>query len=224
MPDKSVTSGNGLNPDAGMPMPHWGQLTIERNVDAELTILRHSGISAFIYDCSMSYIARIRPSAAVYGRAGCTTFHYMQFGRALSIPFTTTNNSRFKYRNIGLSGIQSVRYRNEQRIPMPEPVRFWNKGTQSGAGMLRYRSEIQDAGMPMPSYGREATHLNSLIYIAEAAPAWGRVVAGGVLQLFFGHEAGKVRHRGLVTWHLSVTWQRCHFPILSIIIKKLNWP
>jgi len=45
---------------------------------------------------------------------------------------------------------------------MPEPFRYRNKGTQSGTGMLRYRTEMQDAGMPkpaastsmpMPSYG-----------------------------------------------------------------------
>ncbi len=39
----------------------------------------------------------------------------VQFGRALGFPFTT-NNSFFKGRNVGLSGIQSVRYRNEQRF------------------------------------------------------------------------------------------------------------
>ncbi len=32
------------------------------------------------------------------------------------------------------------------KIPMPEPVRYWNKGAQSGTGMLWYRTEIQDAG------------------------------------------------------------------------------
>ncbi len=39
-----------------------------------------------------------------------------------------------------------------KKIPMPEPVRYRNKATQSGTGILRYRTEIQDAGMPMPSY------------------------------------------------------------------------
>ncbi len=34
-----------------------------------------------------------------------------------------------------------------------KPVRYRNRGTQSGTGVLRYRTEIQDAGMPMPSYG-----------------------------------------------------------------------
>ncbi len=169
-----------------------------------------------IFQCH-TYIARIRPSAAVYGRAGCITFHYLQLRRALGIPFTITNNSCFKCRNVGLSGIQSVRYRNEQTIPMSEPVRYQNKWTQSGTGMLRYRSEIQDADAQLCSWGYP-------FKFAEAAPAWGRVVARGVLQLLLGHEAGKVRHRGLVTWqrrHLSVTWQGCHFPILGIIRKKL---
>jgi hypothetical protein len=41
----------------------------------------------------------------------------------------------------------------------PEPIRYRNKGTQFGTGMLRYRTERPDAGMlmpaasaPMPSY------------------------------------------------------------------------
>jgi hypothetical protein len=34
---------------------------------------------------------------------------------------------------------------------MPEPFRYMNKGTQSGTGMRRYRTEIQGAGMPMPA-------------------------------------------------------------------------
>jgi hypothetical protein len=34
---------------------------------------------------------------------------------------------------------------------MMEPVRYRIKGTQSGIGMLRYRTEIQDAGIPMPA-------------------------------------------------------------------------
>ncbi len=66
------------------------------------------------------YIARITPSAAVYRRAGCITFHYstcsVDVHWVMGIPFTTTNNSFFKCRNVRLSGIQSVRYRNEQKF------------------------------------------------------------------------------------------------------------
>jgi hypothetical protein len=33
---------------------------------------------------------------------------------------------------------------------MPEPVRFRNKGTQSGTRMVWYQTEMSDAGMMMP--------------------------------------------------------------------------
>ena len=65
-----------------MPMPR--ELTTGRNADAGLTFLRHSGIYIRFF---------IITSVAVYGRAGCITFLYLQFGRALGIPFTTTNTS-----------------------------------------------------------------------------------------------------------------------------------
>jgi hypothetical protein len=39
-------------------------------------------------------IARITLSTVVYGRAGCITFYYLQFGHALGIRFATTNTSR----------------------------------------------------------------------------------------------------------------------------------
>jgi hypothetical protein len=34
---------------------------------------------------------------------------------------------------------------------MPEPVLYRNKKTQSGIFMVRYRTEMTDAGMPMPA-------------------------------------------------------------------------
>ncbi len=39
----------------------------------------------------------------------------------------------------------------KREMPMPEPVRYLNKETQSGTRMRRYRTVIQDAGMPMPA-------------------------------------------------------------------------
>ncbi len=92
-------------------------------------------------------MARITPSAAVYVHAGCITFHYLQFGLALGIPLATTNKSFFKCRNVGLSGIQSVRYRNEQKF------RCWN---HSGTG-IRIPSPVPECpvtGMRyrMPAY------------------------------------------------------------------------
>jgi hypothetical protein len=43
----------------------------------------------------------------------------------------------------------TVRYRNEKEISMPESARYGNKVTQSGTGMLRYRTEMMDAGIAM---------------------------------------------------------------------------
>jgi hypothetical protein len=40
-----------------------------------------------------------------------------------------------------------------KEVLMLEPVRYRNKETQSGTGMLRYLTEMMNAGMPMPSYG-----------------------------------------------------------------------
>ncbi len=37
-------------------------------------------------------------------------------------------------------------------MPIPEQVRYRNKGTQFGTGMFRYRTERQDAGLPIHSY------------------------------------------------------------------------
>jgi hypothetical protein len=34
---------------------------------------------------------------------------------------------------------------------MPEPIRYRNKTMQSGIFLLRYRTEMTDAGMPMPA-------------------------------------------------------------------------
>jgi hypothetical protein len=44
------------------------------------------------------------------------------------------------------------------------PLRYWNQETQSNTGMLKYRTDMMNAGMPMPvasasmpmpSYGKE---------------------------------------------------------------------
>jgi hypothetical protein len=82
------------------------------------------------------HIARITPSAAFYGSAGCITFHYLQFGRELGIPFTTTTNSFFKCRNVGLSGIQSGRFRNEQKF------RCRNQSGTGIRGPVDYRNAL----------------------------------------------------------------------------------
>ncbi len=88
--------------------------------------------------------ARITQLADVYGRSGCITFHYLQFERALGIPFTT-NNSFFKCRNVGLSGIQSVRYRNEQKFRCQNaPVPDWDTGSRNAdAGGIDLDADAQ---------------------------------------------------------------------------------
>jgi hypothetical protein len=81
---------------------------------------------------------------------GCITFHYLQFGRALGFPFTTTTtNSFFKCRNVGRCPASSQSGTVMNKNSVAEAVRYRNKGTQSGTGMLRYQTEIQDAGIDL---------------------------------------------------------------------------
>jgi hypothetical protein len=69
------------------------------------------------------HITRITPSAAVYGRAGCITSHYtyLQFGRALGIPFTTNNHRFFKCRTVRHPVSPVLEW---TKISMPEPARY----------------------------------------------------------------------------------------------------
>jgi hypothetical protein len=56
---------------------------------------------------------------------------------------------------------------------MPEPIQYWNKIMQSGIFLLRYGTEMTDAGMlmlalvlwmPMPSYAREAISFRVFLF------------------------------------------------------------
>ncbi len=69
------------NTDAGLK-----QLTTGRNADAGLLF---SGIPTFrhLQMIFKYHIARITPSADVYGRAGCVPVHCQQYGRAECVPF-----------------------------------------------------------------------------------------------------------------------------------------
>ncbi len=40
---------------------------------------------------------------------------------------------------------------NWKKLMMPEQARYWTKVTQSGIFLVRYRTKIRDAGMPMPA-------------------------------------------------------------------------
>jgi hypothetical protein len=44
----------------------------------------------------------------------------------------------YKCRNVGLSGIQSVRYQNLKRLTMPGTVRYQTKPMKSGIFSVRY--------------------------------------------------------------------------------------
>jgi hypothetical protein len=108
-----------------------------------------------------------------YGRAGCLSnsssmdvqrvFHRQQYGRALCTCLSTISSMAVHHRTVfvqrrkaGLSGIRSVRFRNEKEcrclnqsdtgIRGPSPV-----PECSATGTLRYRAEMSDARMPMPS-------------------------------------------------------------------------
>ncbi len=60
------------------------------------------------------------------GHAGCITFHYLQFGRALDNPFTTTNNSFFLMPECGTARHPVSPVQEWTKIPMLEPVRYRN--------------------------------------------------------------------------------------------------
>jgi hypothetical protein len=56
------------------------------------------------------HIPRIKPSATVHRRAGFTgiTFHYLQFERALGIPFTTTNTNSVDVQGVSIPTASSM--------------------------------------------------------------------------------------------------------------------
>ncbi len=107
--------------------------------------MRNSDIPAFTYDFSISYSKNNIISSCLWTcKKRYITFELFTTCsldvHCMSIPFTTTNSNIdvhggplfFKCRNVGLSGNQSVRYRNDQKC------RCRNR---SGAGIrgLRYR-------------------------------------------------------------------------------------
>ncbi len=96
------------------------------------------------------HIALITPAAAVYGRARYISFHYLRFA--------VWPCRVYFFINAGMSDCPEW----IKITPMPESVQYRDMRTQSGTGMLRYRTEIQDArmsmqaasaSMPVPSYG-----------------------------------------------------------------------
>jgi hypothetical protein len=89
-----------------------------------------------------------------YGLAGCVPFYCQQYGRAGCTPFLNAGMSDFPASSHSGTGMNKSA--DAGNIPVPE------KGAQSG--MLRYHTQIQDAGMPMlmPSYAcLQSTFLNA---------------------------------------------------------------
>ncbi len=50
-----------------------------------------------------NFMVGVPPWPAVYRRAGCITSHYLQFRRAVGIPFTTTNTNNMDVQGVSLS-------------------------------------------------------------------------------------------------------------------------
>jgi hypothetical protein len=108
-----------------MPMPDWGSWLPE---EMPMPNKLFSGIPAFIYDFSVSKSKNNTPSAAVYGRAGCITFHYLQFGVldvhwvSLSLPPTTAfeNTGMSECPASSQSGTGMNKNSNAGTSPLPE--------------------------------------------------------------------------------------------------------
>jgi hypothetical protein len=95
------------------------QLTTGRIADAGLTFLRNSDIPAFTNDFSISYSKNNTISSCLWTCRVCPC----------PLPAVWT-------------------CRVHPFLP-PAVWRYGNKGSQSGTGLLRYRTDTQDAGMPM---------------------------------------------------------------------------
>ncbi len=123
------------------------ELTTGRNADAGaagLTFLRH------LYMIFQYHIARKILSAL------STTCNLDVHWVSLSQPPKPAVWMCRVYRFLKMPECRTVRHPVSPvpewtKMLMPEPFQYRNKRTQSGTGMLRYRTEIQDAGMPIPA-------------------------------------------------------------------------
>jgi hypothetical protein len=107
------------------------------------TVFRH------LHMIFQHHTALITPATAVYRRAvyEYITFHCIQFA---------VWTCRVNFFILSMPECRTVRHLISPvpewtKTPMPEPVRYRDKRTQSGTRMLRYRTKTQGAGMPMPA-------------------------------------------------------------------------
>jgi len=140
--------------------------------------LRHSWASAFRHPVSQSGTGAFRyrtgspysgtglvPASALLfipvpdwldaGQSDIPAFTYDLSTLQSELNTTTTMFSNYPpsvlctaFVNARPSGIRSVRYQNKKRMQKPELVRSRNNGTQSGTGMLRYRTEMLNCRCP----------------------------------------------------------------------------
>ncbi len=91
-------------------------------------------------------------------------------------------------------------------VLMPEPVRCQNKGVQSGPGMLRYGTEMPDAGMPMPTPSFVNYHIHSwrkYYILFPRSDSWRALPAterGGTADFSPGHAALPAGGRATFVW------------------------
>ncbi len=127
-----------------MPMSDWTQLTTDLNAA--------SGVYLWFVNIAKQ-VATTTP--AIYGRAGWIPIHHQPCGRAGCLhdkhngraragcctPFHLTQYSFCKCRTVRHPASPVPDWK---RRHMPEPVRYLNK-----RNLVRYRTEMSDAGMPM---------------------------------------------------------------------------
>ncbi len=135
----------------GVSLSTTNSVDSQQDGHEDVALFTANSVDVRVYPCLQSTVWRLwtwgcfRFHLQHCGRAGCILLHLYTM---LLMPECRTVEHRL------------VRYRNK-KMPMPEAVRYRNKGTQSCIGMLRYRTEMLGAvilmpaavvSMPMPSY------------------------------------------------------------------------
>ncbi len=82
----------------------------------------------------------------------CPCCMFMTMLHSMSMPHVNINVHWHIYRN-GMPDCPASSQSGTglKKLTMPKPVRYRNKLTQSGIFLVRYRTQIRDAGMPTPA-------------------------------------------------------------------------
>jgi hypothetical protein len=150
MPVLSVTSGTGLT-----LMPECRCRTDFFSIPA-FRHHKHLDVQDVTLPAPAVWACRVYPNPLLAVRTCKVFISLFKFVQCFQNVF-------LKCRNVGLSGISSVRYRNNQKYWFRKQCMWYrNKGIHSGTKMHQYQTELPDAGMrmttasaliPMPSYG-----------------------------------------------------------------------